>query len=79
MTMRIKNAVCVTCNRLVDGVSGLFGAIVPEPDDVTVCAYCAEIMQFNSDMTLRKADEDARKETEVFTDQIIEALKNERF
>jgi hypothetical protein len=51
---RIAPATCPYCEKLLDGASGLDHDSAPSPDDFTVCIYCAQILRFKNDMSLRK-------------------------
>lgn len=46
---------CV-CGHELDRASGVHNAVPPRPDDLSLCAYCGEVLQFNADLTLRIAD-----------------------
>jgi hypothetical protein len=46
-------AYCPKCNTQLNGASDPIGEAVPKPGDLSVCIYCAELLVFNTDMTLR--------------------------
>lgn len=55
---------CLTCGKVMDGFTGLDGAVLPEPDDLSVCIYCANVAVFDrnpdGDMYLRLPTGDER-------------------
>ena len=56
-TTRLAPALCPHCGHLIDGaspVSTVRGK--PRPDDLTVCAYCAEVLQFDRQLVPRKPE-----------------------
>ena len=42
---------CPGCAASLDAASS-FGDSVPEPMDLTICGYCASVLQFREDMSL---------------------------
>lgn len=51
---RMGKDYCPNCEHLLDSASAAFGKHVPKPHDVTVCFYCAVILEFSDDMALVK-------------------------
>lgn len=51
---------CPTCGHLIDAFTGAtLGSLerpVPKPGSVSVCAYCGELLMFDSAMRARLAD-----------------------
>ena len=47
---------CPTCNKLLDGFNSMEKGEKPKPGDLTICAYCSEVLQFTDDMHLKVAD-----------------------
>lgn len=60
---------CPSCGKMMDGVMGEDGK-QPEADAVSICVYCQEILQFNADLSVRKAD------LSQFDDGFLAHLKN---
>lgn len=55
-TGQLKNQPhCPGCNHLLDGLTGVDHDRQPSPGDVTICAYCNEVLQFTDDMSLKLA------------------------
>lgn len=55
----IPKHACLGCGHVSDMAFPINGPTSPQEGDVTVCAYCAEIMVFNHDGSVRKpAEED---------------------
>lgn len=46
---------CPQCSKTLDGYQGLKENTEPAEDDITVCAYCSQVLQFNADLSLRPA------------------------
>lgn len=57
-----SNPLCPACSRLLNAASAVDGSrAVPKGDDVTVCAYCASVLQYidrDGVLTLRKVSEE---------------------
>jgi hypothetical protein len=52
-TVENRPCLCPNCGAALDRVTDPLGNNTPDPDDFTVCAECATMLRFNSDMTLR--------------------------
>lgn len=61
---------CPHCETTLDGFTDPTGNRVPEPEDVTMCLYCGEILQFDSDMKLKPIPEEIITELDLRTVQI---------
>ena len=50
---------CPSCSQKIymASVTGMNTEIAPEEDNYTICCYCFAPLQFNSDLTVRKADQ----------------------
>ncbi len=46
---------CPTCKKLLDGFTAIDHDKKPKAGDVTICAYCNEVLQFTDDMSLKLA------------------------
>lgn len=57
--VRMPEATCPSCKKKVDGASGVTGARVPKPDDLSVCIYCASVSQYDASMQLKTFDVNA--------------------
>jgi len=51
---RLKPNKCPTCGRILDATTSVQGEQTPSPNDISICMYCAALLIFNDDMTLRK-------------------------
>ncbi len=58
---------CPTCKKLLDGFTSVDHDNKPEEGDVTVCAYCNEVLQFNGDMSLKLASAEVIEECGLLT------------
>jgi hypothetical protein len=45
---------CLSCGKLLDGVTGVGADGLPGPGDFSLCAYCGHIMVFTDDLMLRE-------------------------
>ena len=54
-----KNQHCPSCHRLLDGFTSINNDKHPQPDDVTMCAYCDTILQFTDGLGLKIASQEA--------------------
>lgn len=49
------NSTCPTCTKTLDAfTSADLDDARPKPSDVSVCAYCGELLEYQSDLTLQK-------------------------
>lgn len=55
---------CPHCKEILDGFTDPSGKNVPKPGDISICAYCAEVLEFDSEMKLIPI----REETVKFVD-----------
>jgi hypothetical protein len=53
-TTRHRSTTCPVCLKELDSSTGLKQGTVPEFDDVSFCAYCATLLRFEPDLTLRR-------------------------
>lgn len=53
-TAHLKNAkpICPSCDKLLDGFTGIDNNATPEPDDITICCYCGSILKFTEKLTV---------------------------
>jgi len=50
----LSGTVCPECNRQLDDAMETSGCDVrPSPGDLTVCAYCAALLEYNDDYSLK--------------------------
>lgn len=61
---------CPHCKTLLDGFTDPTGDRVPGPEDATMCLYCGEILQFDSDMKLKPIPEEIIAELDLRTVQL---------
>lgn len=43
---------CPHCNAMLDGWTATTDKATPTTDDLTICAYCAEVLQYDENMLL---------------------------
>lgn len=55
---RVATSKCTSCERELDGVTGVGCDTAPEPGDFTVCIRCGHIMAFGDDLHLRDLTDD---------------------
>lgn len=53
MSTRIQEDACPACSSALDAASDLDGDDRPKEGDVSVCFYCAAVLQFDADLRLR--------------------------
>ena len=76
--MKVKTNKCVTCKAVLDGAETVSDPnIHPRPDDITICGYCGEVLQFNDDMSLRLIDESVLSEIDLVEMQKASAMATE--
>lgn len=46
---------CPVCQRSIDAASDVRGDARPNPGDITICAYCASILEFDDEMRPQQA------------------------
>ena len=69
---------CPVCLRAVDAASDVEGNARPNPGDMTICAYCASLLEFDhemrpqfvSDSTLAAMDTETYRKIDVIRDAI---------
>ena len=73
---------CESCGYTLDAATGCQGDNPPKSGDITVCLRCAELMVFNEDLTLRRANIDdlleLDEETSKDLDRIVQMTKSVR-
>ena len=77
--VRMPEATCPSCQKKVDGASGVTGARHPKPDDLSVCIFCAGVSQYDAEMQLKPFDmsvltSDERREVEQAQQLVRRAL-----
>mgnify|MGYP001612037086 CR=1 FL=1 len=53
-TTKMGHDNCPICKKTLDAVTSVLPGKIPAPRDITICAYCAALLQFYDDMTLVK-------------------------
>jgi len=59
---KLEGGVCPACDNKLDGFTAVDHRNDPEPDDVTVCAYCVEILRFDENLKLEIASPELKEE-----------------
>lgn len=66
---------CPHCNQKIDSATHFEKRISPKPGDITICGYCAVILQFDHDLRLMLCpDEEIKK----FSDAEAEDIAKKR-
>ena len=53
---------CPSCRKLLDGFTAVDHDKKPKAGDVTICAYCNVVLQFNDDMSMKLASPEVIEE-----------------
>lgn len=56
---RMPEAHCPTCDEKLDAVTSIDADGMPERGDISLCAYCGEILEFDDNMQLIVITEEA--------------------
>lgn len=53
----LEKTVCPDCKNLLSAATNIGSdeSIQPKPNDLTICVYCASILIYNKDFSLRRA------------------------
>ena len=55
---RLRETKCPTCGKSLNAAGLLSGVDdAPDPEDLTVCLYCSNVAQFQSDLSLKHVPE----------------------
>ncbi len=66
---------CPNCKTTLDGFTDPVGNRVPQAESVTMCLYCGEILQFDSNMKLKPIPEEIVKELNLRTVQLAGKIR----
>lgn len=55
-TTRLAPSHCPRCGKNLDAATAPFAPVRPQPGDVTVCFYCATVLEFTEDMGFKLAN-----------------------
>jgi hypothetical protein len=66
---------CPSCRAKLEAVTSLKHNDQPKPGDISVCLYCAAVLQFGNGMTLRAVP---KEEWEDFHPETVETLRAAR-
>jgi hypothetical protein len=62
-TYKVEPVTCPRCLMRMDGLTHIGpGMALPDPGDVTLCAYCEALLVYTDDGTVRLATEDEQVE-----------------
>ena len=53
-----KQVYCPSCNKQLDGITSMAGETSPCKGDITICLYCATILEFEDGNFLHEMSED---------------------
>lgn len=73
MDTRIKNNICPSCKKRIDGNTPVFHDNPIRPGDMTVCMYCQSILIYAGNLTVRLATRQELKDTHPET--ILQLVK----
>jgi hypothetical protein len=66
-------AICPTCGKTLDSAAGIGNPQLPNPGDVSICLYCANVAIFDIDDTLRTPT--AAEQAELDRDTSIQKVR----
>lgn len=77
---RVKESPCPNCEKVLDEASDPTGLRPkPEPGDITICIYCAQVCEFDSELNLIKLRPEVEKslnpEEKLAMDTYVAAIK----
>lgn len=55
LTVRTPACACPKCRHTLDAATDPEGIAAPKPNDVSVCIWCGEILQFDENLKLSSA------------------------
>jgi len=64
---RMPESHCPECDELLDGAISLDDPVGPQPGDVSICAYCGELLMFVEGMQLERMPPEIFNELPLFT------------
>jgi hypothetical protein len=70
--LRVDSGCCPSCGARLTGVTPIDGRIGPKAGDASVCFYCAAVLVFEADLSLRCALPEER--TTMLQDQTLAAV-----
>ena len=66
---------CPACGATLDAVTNMVGERKPQPGDWSVCSYCAAVLRFQDERTVRELEEGEEIPAEVLA--VAEFIKKE--
>jgi DNA-directed RNA polymerase subunit RPC12/RpoP len=51
---QIAKSRCLNCKKEIDGATPVGGGRGPQPDDVSVCAYCGHLQAYGEGLAMRE-------------------------
>jgi hypothetical protein len=66
-TSRVPGYECPCCKRMLDGAAAPGADYVPSEGDITICLYCATILEYSQGMALQMLTEAKKKEIDSAT------------
>ena len=67
---------CPVCQRAIDAATAVQGDGHPKPSDLTICAYCASILEFDDEMRPRQASASTLAVMDTETAQKIDVIRH---
>lgn len=66
---------CPVCLQAVDAATDMAGDARPNPGDLTICAYCASVLEFDDELRPHQASASTLAEIDTQTSRKIEVLR----
>lgn len=74
-TTQLPRHGCPVCLHLIDAATGIVEAALPKPGDLTVCAYCTSILEFDSELRPQHVSATALAELDMGTMRQLETIR----
>lgn len=72
----MDNGTCPTCGKLLDGLTNpTGGSLDAQPGDISVCAYCGEVLIFDESLKLKLSTEEDLKDLDQEVKQTLKRVK----
>lgn len=65
---------CPSCGTAVGAATGVSGSQVPEPGNISICAYCTGVAMYDDELALRELEDEELAALQQ--DPVWEIIKN---